>query len=87
MIEYEKYGEIFKALGHPVRLRIISELLYIKCNVNEIVAELKIPQSTASQHLAVLRNLKIIAPAKTGVSTCYRVINENVKEIMKVINQ
>ena len=87
MSKCEKYSEILKALGHPVRLKIISELLSDKeCNVNKIVEDLKIPQSTASQHLAVLRSRNIIASSKHGVSTCYYVIDEKVKEIIKIIS-
>jgi len=87
MMKCERYSEVLKALGHPVRLKIISELLSAKeCNVNKIVEELNIPQSTASQHLAVLRNRNIIAPSKHGVSTCYHVIDEKVREIIKIIS-
>lgn len=82
-MDFEKDSEILKALGHPVRLKIVVGLLDKKeCNVNTIVEKLKIPQSTASQHLGVLRSRGIIAPKKKGVETCYFISDERIKKIL-----
>ncbi|HPJ71838.1 MAG TPA: metalloregulator ArsR/SmtB family transcription factor, partial [bacterium] len=55
MDECRRLGELLKALGHPVRLKIVDGLMSHSCNVGEIVDGLGLPQSTVSQHLAVLR--------------------------------
>lgn len=82
-MDFEKDSEILKALGHPVRLKIVVGLMDKKeCNVNTIVEKLKIPQSTASQHLGVLRSRGIIAPKKKGVETCYYVSDERIRKII-----
>ncbi len=82
-MDFEKDSEILKALGHPVRLKNIVGLMDKKeCNVNTIVDKLKIPQSTASQHLGVLRSRGIIAPKKKGVETCYYVSDERIRKII-----
>ena len=61
-INFKEDSEILKALGHPVRLKMMCGLISNnECNVNKIVEELKIPQSTVSQHLSVLKNSGIIA--------------------------
>lgn len=80
-----KYGEIFKALGHPVRLKIVAGLIDNPCHVNEVVAGLGLPQSTVSQHLGILRNRGIISPRKEGVKTCYLVTDSRVREIIKFL--
>jgi len=81
--DFDKYAGIFKALGHPVRLRMAVGLSHHECNVNKIVEQLGLPQSTVSQHLAVLKNRGIVLPRKEGVCTCYRVVDNRVKRILE----
>lgn len=84
-MDFIEAGELLKALGHPVRLEMVRNLMKDECNVNGIVARLGIPQSTASQHLKVLKDRGIITPRKNGVITCYRVIDERVKKILDIL--
>lgn len=76
---------MFKALGHPVRLKMVAGLIGNECHVNKIVRMLQLPQSTISQHLTVLKNAGILTPHKNGVQTCYRVENETVKKIIALL--
>ena len=85
--KYLKYSEVFKALGHPVRLKIVDGLLSHTCNVGEIVEGLGLPQSTVSQHLGILRNRGIITPEKYGVKTCYMVSDPKVRRIIDCLNK
>ena len=85
---YEENSEILKALGHPVRLKIVMGLMNgHECNVNKIVENLQIPQSTVSQHLKVLKIRGIISFRKEGVRTCYRVINKHVLKILEALKK
>lgn len=85
-LEYMPAGEMLKTLGHPARLKIIDGLSKgYECNVNKIVESLRLPQSTISQHLALLKNQGIIACRKEGVRTCYRVVDERAIQIMKIL--
>jgi ArsR family transcriptional regulator, arsenate/arsenite/antimonite-responsive transcriptional repressor len=84
--DYEKDSEMLKALGHPARLKMVQGLLQgDECNVGKIVRRLKIPQSTASQHLKVLKNTGVIAFRKEGVQVCYRVVNERARKIIDIL--
>jgi ArsR family transcriptional regulator len=84
-IDFEKYAEIFKALGHPVRLQMVVGLSCNECSVNEIVSRLGLPQSTVSQHLGIMRSRGILTPHKDGVRTCYRVEDELVRRIVEML--
>lgn len=78
-------SELLKALGHPLRLKIVCGLLTKKgCNVNDMAATLKAPQSTVSQQLGILRRCGIIEPNKHGVRTCYTVIDTRVEKIVRI---
>ena len=87
-MDYNRCADIFKAIGHPVRLKILKGLTTNKnCNVNDMVEKLSIPQSTLSQHLGVLRNLGIITPEKNGVKTCYKISNTKIDKIISIFEE
>jgi ArsR family transcriptional regulator len=79
---YEREAEILKVLGHPVRLRIIAGLMSQTCNVKRIWECLELPQATVSQHLALLKNKRVIEGRREGVEVFYRVISEEARRIV-----
>lgn len=83
--DYVKESEVLKALAHPVRLRIVDGLSRHECNVDKIVRALKIPQSTVSQHLGLLKARGIVTSKKEGVKTCYRVVDPRIVRLLKVL--
>lgn len=85
-IDFVKDSDVLKALGHPLRLKIVEGLMLGDgCNVSKIVEELIIPQSTASQHLKILKQAGIISVKKEGVQACYSVIDKRVVKIIKIL--
>ena len=86
--ELAKKSEILKALGNPVRLKLVVGLVGNKeCNVNKMAEHLAIPQSTVSQHLSVLRHKGIITPKKRGVETCYEVVDKMVLDLLLLLEK
>jgi len=87
VVNYEKISETLKALAHPVRLKIVVGLLKDECNVAKIQKVLRLPQSTISQHLRILKNAGIVKGRKEGNKTCYRVIDVRLKKFMEIIKR
>ena len=85
MMDYKKESELLKALSHPIRLKIVENLMHDECNVNKVKDILGVPQSTVSQHLGVLRNKGVVVARKEGVKTCYSVIETKAREIIKIL--
>lgn len=85
--DYNGKSEILKALAHPVRLCIVKGLIENQCNVTRMQECLNLPQSTISQHLGKLKAAGIIEGERSGLEICYKVINEDVEKIMKVLFQ
>ena len=79
------YAEKLKAIGHPVRLKLVMGLMGNECNVTKICKGLDIPQATTSQHLAILKNKGIIKGRRDGTSICYSVEDEAIKKMLKVL--
>ena len=68
----EEVAELAKALGHPMRVRILRILLeQEECMCGQICEQLPIAQSTVSQHLKVLREAGLIHGETDGPRTCY----------------
>jgi len=86
-VRYEEIGETFKALAHPARLKMVVGLIKDECNVAQIQKVLRLPQSTISQHLRVLKNAGIIKGRREGTKICYRVIDKRVRKIMELIKR
>lgn len=67
-----RLGQMLKALGNPVRFRIMQYLASRQmCITGEIVEFTTLAQSTVSQHLKVLREAGLIEGEVEGPATCY----------------
>ncbi|MDX1775468.1 MAG: metalloregulator ArsR/SmtB family transcription factor [Desulfobulbales bacterium] len=68
----ELFASMCKALGHPVRVKIIHYLKSIdRCLCGDIVELLPLAQSTVSQHLKCLKDAGLIKGEVEGPKTCY----------------
>ncbi len=67
-----RLSAMLKALGNPVRFRILQHLAEKQvCITGEIVEFTTLAQSTVSQHLKVLRQAGLIEGEIEGPATCY----------------
>lgn len=85
LAKYERYAELLKTLGHPVRLCIVNGLMSSECNVTGIQECLGLPQSTISQHLGILKSRGIIKGERCGLEIIYSVVDEDVKKIVRTL--
>ena len=72
----------FRALAHPVRIRILELLVNGEKNVQELQDALGVEQPVVSQQLAVLRQTNIVAGRKEGVSVRYSVRDPLIAELL-----
>ena len=63
----------FRALAHPVRIRILELLVKGERSVQELQEALGLEQPVVSQQLAVLRSNSIVSGRKEGVSVRYAI--------------
>ncbi len=70
--EETRLAKMFKALGNPVRFRIVCLLAARQeCITGDLVEFTSLAQSTVSQHLKVLREAGLIRGEIDGPATCY----------------
>ena len=77
-------AEFFKALAHPLRIRILELLLDGERSVQELQAELSLEQPVTSQQLAVLRAKNIVVAHKEGTIVRYAVRDPQVGDLLAV---
>ena len=80
-------AEFFKALAHPLRIKIVDALRDGEIGVNELCSRLGVEQSTLSQQLAVLRSRNIVVGRKEGLNVYYSVRDTTVFKLLDVAKQ
>ena len=76
-------AEFFRALAHPIRIRILEILSVGDRSVQELQDSLQIDQPLVSQQLAVLRGKNIVVARKLGTTVKYAVRDPLVGELLK----
>jgi DNA-binding transcriptional ArsR family regulator len=74
----------FRALAHPVRIRILEVLVKGEKSVQELQVALDVDQPVVSQQLAVLRPTNIVTARKEGVSVRYTLRDPLVAELLTI---
>ena len=74
----------FKALAHPVRIRIMDALRQGEVGVNELSVRLGVEQSTVSQQLAILRSRNVVVGRKDGNNVFYSVADPQIFKLLDV---
>ncbi len=69
---YEARARIAKAMGHPSRLMILDALQQGEQCVCELTRLVGADQSTVSKHLAVLKQVGLVADRRAGAMIYYR---------------
>lgn len=71
--DIEQASRAIKAIAHPLRLKILCTLGEQEVSVQEIVDYVGTSQSNISQHLAILKDKRIIVARKEANRVFYRV--------------
>ena len=77
-------AEFFKALAHPLRIRILELLRAGPLGVTQIQEATGAPGSSVSQQLAVLRGRNIVATERRGTTVIYRVADTELFDLLDV---
>lgn len=80
-------AEFFRALGHPIRVRVLELLRDGEMKVGDLQTELEIDSSGASQHLSAMRRQGLLEARKEGTSVYYRVRDPRVFQLLVVARQ
>ena len=77
-------AQFFRALAHPIRIKILEILVRGGRTVQELQEALTLGQPIVSQQLAVLRNQNIVSTQKEGLSVRYTLRDPLIGELLEV---
>ena len=80
-------AEFFKALSHPLRVRILDALRKGEVTVGDLTSRLGVEQSTLSQQLAILRNRDFILARKSANNVFYSVRDPVIFRLLDVARE
>lgn len=85
-LQVKKAAATLRALNHKLRQQILKLLEESgKLTVTEIYIRLRLEQSVASQHLAILRRAGIVKTERDGKFIYYTINNQRIEEINKCV--
>ncbi len=79
---YQAKAELFRTLGHPVRIRVLEILQAGPTPVRELLNELEIEASNLSQQLAVLRRAGLVTSSRQGSTVLYELSTSDVEDLL-----
>ena len=80
-------AEFFRALGNPLRIRILELLRSGPLSVTQIQEATDTPGSSVSQQLAVLRGRGILTTERRGTTIIYSVADIEIFELLDVVRR
>ena len=80
--ETSRTSAMYKAIGHPGRLAVLTLLAAEECCVCDVANVLRLPLSTASQHLRALRHAGLIRPRQDGKLVFYSLAHDDVRRLV-----
>ena len=80
-------ADFFRALAHPVRIRILEVLGTGEHNVQELQEALGLDQPLVSQQLAILRAKNIVITRKVGTTVQYALSDRLITKLLSVARE
>ena len=80
-----KASKALKAMGHPLRLKILCVIGEQELPVMDIVKHVGTTQSNISQHIDILREKEIITSRREGSKILCKVRDRNILKLMDVM--
>lgn len=79
---HQAKAELFRTLGHPVRIRVLELLCEREHAVHELLAEIGIEPSTLSQQLGILRRAGVVRQRRVGGEVRYALMVASIDTLL-----
>ena len=84
----KKAGLILRAVNHKLRQQILKMIdEHGRITVTELYVKLRLEQSVASQHLAILRKAGFVKTVRDGKFIFYSVNTDRLKELNRFVEE
>lgn len=79
---FEAAAALLRALSHPLRLAIVTELGHGERCVHELVESLDATQPLVSQHLRILRGARVVTGRRRSREVAYALTDTHIAHIV-----
>ncbi|WP_030911442.1 ArsR/SmtB family transcription factor [Streptosporangium amethystogenes] len=79
---HQAKAELFRTLGHPVRVRVLELLQDGPLPVRDLLSAIDVEASNLSQQLAVLRRAGLVTATREGATVVYALSTPDVATLM-----
>jgi ArsR family transcriptional regulator len=79
---YQAKAELFRTLGHPVRIRVLELLQDGPKPVRDLLKDIDVEASSLSQQLAVLRRAGMVTSSREGTLVVYALSTADVAALL-----
>jgi len=83
----ERRIQILKAVAHPVRLAVVTELAKRPLQVNALAVALGVAQAVVSQQLRILRMAHLVAVQRGGGRARYTLAEPHLRVLLKCMDR
>jgi ArsR family transcriptional regulator len=87
MEAYSLQADLCKTLAHPTRLQVLNLLSKKERSVEELARLVGTAQSNLSQHLAALRQQKLVVAKRVGMNAYYELSNPKIVDACSQIRE
>ena len=82
--DYMRAAEIFRSLGDPSRVKIVDALLHQELCTGDLAEILGLSEPAVSQHLRVLRMLRVVSSHRHGHRVFHTLDDEHVTNLLRL---
>jgi ArsR family transcriptional regulator len=83
---FERNARIYKLMANARRLELLSLLGEKEMTVTELVNTMGVRKANVSQHLAILRYIKLVTVKRIGKNAFYKIADKKIAESYKIMN-
>jgi DNA-binding transcriptional ArsR family regulator len=88
LMNIKKAAMVLRAVNHKLRQQILKQIDESgKITVTELYVKLRLEQSVASQHLAILRKAGFVKTYRDGKFIYYSVNTDRLKELNRIVEE
>jgi len=84
---YIRNAQLYKTFAHPTRLEIMNIIRDREVSVDQLSKIIGISESNTSQHLAILRHLKIVEIRRVNHNILYRLTDPRIIETCQILRK
>jgi ArsR family transcriptional regulator len=84
---YERHASVCQILSNPTRLKILNTLRDQEFSVAELARRIGTSMPNLSQHLAILRQRRVVLTRREGVTIYYRIANLKILRAFDIMRE